>query len=110
MARRLRCYSLATATLLLSFTFPLQIVGTLPQLSLVQAQSQTTQDRKAEAEGLFQEADELSNQFDNPTLREKALETFQRALVMFQEIGDKAGEGKTLLKIGLEYSLRHSSD
>jgi CHAT domain-containing protein/Tfp pilus assembly protein PilF len=110
MARRLRCYSLATATLLLSFTFPLQIVGILPQLSLVQAQSQTTQDRKAEAVRLFQEADELSNQPYNPALREKALETFQRALVIFQEIGDKAGEGKTLLQIGLRYSLRNSSD
>ena len=110
MVPRLQRSSLATATLLLSLTLPLQLVGTLPGLSVTQAQGQTAQDRKAEAERLFQEADELSNQFDNPTLREKALETFQRALVIFQEIGDKAGEGKTLLKIGLEYSLRHSSD
>lgn len=99
MARRLRCYILANATLFLSFTFYLQIVGTLPQLSIAQAQSQTTQDRKAEAERLTKQG---FQQLKREQFRE-AIETYQQALVILREIRHMQGEGATLNSIGEAY-------
>ena len=97
MHPRLRYLSLAVTALLLSVASPL-----LPltcYFAPLPAQAQTAQDRKAEALRLNQEG---LQQLNGGQFRE-ALQTFQQALVIFREIGDRLEEGTTLLDIGLVY-------
>ncbi|MEO8893274.1 MAG: tetratricopeptide repeat protein, partial [Coleofasciculaceae cyanobacterium] len=62
-------------------------------------QTQTTQQRSAEALRLNQEG---LQQLTKSQFRE-ALEKFKQALAIHQAVGDKAGEGTTLNNIGLVY-------
>ncbi|AFZ20937.1 CHAT domain-containing protein [Allocoleopsis franciscana] len=96
MHLRLGNLNLATATLLLSLTSPLLPLG---NIELFTAPAQTTQDRKAVADQLLQEGERL-NVNDN---HEEALAKFEQALLIYQEIGDKAGVGVTLHNIGYVY-------
>ena len=98
MHPRLKTISLATATLLLSLFTPL-----LPltwKFEPLVAHAQTTQDGKAEATRLHQEGLQLLNrgQF------QEALETFQQALAIFREVGDRESEETLLKNIGAVYN------
>lgn len=97
---RLHLISLSFATLLLSVIFPLLP----PSLSFspLAAQAQTNQDRKAVADRLFREGEYL-NVGDNFA---RAISKFKEALLIYQEIGDKAGVGETLHQIGYVYYNR----
>ncbi|WNZ44092.1 tetratricopeptide repeat protein [Leptolyngbya boryana CZ1] len=61
------------------------------------AAAQTTQERKAEAEGLLKLGDHQANK----NKYRAALENFQKALVLFREVGDRVGEGDALHAIGV---------
>ena len=91
---RLHLVSISFATLLISITGSL-LPSTL-SLSPSVAQAQTNLDRKAVGDRLFREAEYLSvrNSF------ERAISKFKEALLIYQEIGDKVGIGKTLSNIG----------
>ncbi|MGQ4647014.1 tetratricopeptide repeat protein [Lyngbya aestuarii] len=93
----LRLFSLSFATLLLSAIF-LFLPLTLTFSPLV-AQAQTFEDQKAESDRLLEEGIEQYNEFQLG----KALLRFEEALLIYQEIGDKAGAGTTLYRIGLVY-------
>ena len=91
---RLYLVRISFATLLLAVTS-----GFLPpslSLSPSLAQAQTNQDRKAIADRLFREGEYLSVRDSY----ERAISKFQEALLIYQEIGDKVGIGKTLSNIG----------
>jgi CHAT domain-containing protein len=94
---RLSLVSLSFASVLLSAT-SLFLPPTLSVSPLV-AQAQTTQDKKAIADRLFREGVYLNagNSY------ERAIRKFQEALLIYQEIGDKAGVGKSLYYIGFVY-------
>jgi tetratricopeptide (TPR) repeat protein len=93
---RLHLVSLSFATLLLSLTSAF-LPPTL-SLSPLVAQAQTNQTRKAIADRLFREGEYLSiRNF------ERAIRKFNEALLIYQEIGDKVGVGKTLHNIGYVY-------
>lgn len=94
---RLYLVNLSFTTLLLSVIFPL-LPPTLNFSPLV-AQAQTNQDKKAIADRLFREGEYL-NVGDN---LERAISKFKEALLIYQEIGDKAWIGKTLFNIGFVY-------
>ncbi len=88
----------------LSFASVLLLVTSLflpPTLSLspLVAQAQTTQDRKAIADRLFREGQHLNAMNSD----ERAIGKFQEALLIYQEIGDKAGIGATFNYIGYVY-------
>lgn len=94
---RLRLVSLSFFSVLLSalsFCLP-------PTLSLspLVAQAQTTQERKAIADQLLEDGGRLRVN-DN---YEEALAKFEEALLIYQEISDKAGVGETLHYIGDVY-------
>ncbi|MBD2086642.1 tetratricopeptide repeat protein [Coleofasciculus sp. FACHB-542] len=98
MHYRLRYLSFATATLLLSVTFPLLPLTSNFEPLVVQAQ--TTQDRNAKAKRLNEEG---LQQLDRGQFQE-GLEKFQQALAINREIGDRKGEGVSLNNIGLAYN------
>lgn len=94
---RLHLVRISFATLLLAVTS-----GFLPpslSLSPSLAQEQTNQDRKSIADRLFREGEYLNAGGSY----ERAIRKFQEALLIYQEIGDKAGVGKTLFNIGYVY-------
>jgi CHAT domain-containing protein/Tfp pilus assembly protein PilF len=91
---RVHLVSIGFATLLLSITGSL--LPTTLSLSPAVVQAQTNQDRKAIGDRLFREAEYL-NVNDR---YERAIAKFQEALLIYQEIGDKVGIGKTLSNIG----------
>jgi CHAT domain-containing protein len=97
MHHHLKFFSLATATLLLSLFTPL-----LPLTSNFKplvAQAQTTQDRKAEADRLFQQGGEqVSNR-----QYEAAIPFYQQALKIYQEIRDRQREAYTLNDLAVAY-------
>ncbi len=66
-------------------------------------EAQTVEARKAEADRLFQEG---MNMYDNINFG-GALGKFEEALLIYQEIDDKAGAGTTLHQIGLVYNSRN---
>jgi CHAT domain-containing protein/Flp pilus assembly protein TadD len=73
----------------------------LPDLVLMTAQAQTTQDRKAEAE-----ADRLLNlgeQQFNISQFDAAFQSWQQALTIYREIKDRSGEGAALGNLGNAY-------
>jgi tetratricopeptide (TPR) repeat protein len=98
MHYHLRTLSLATATLLLSLFTPLLPLTLKFEPLIVQAQ--TTQDRATEVQQLLQKG---SQQYRQAQLKE-ALATFQQALGIYQQIGDKAGEAEALNHIGEVYN------
>ncbi|HAX79740.1 MAG TPA: Fis family transcriptional regulator [Cyanobacteria bacterium UBA11372] len=67
--------------------------------SLPQVLAQTQSERKAQADRLFQQGLEQAgnNQF------QAAIESFQQALKIYREIGDRQSEANTLGSIGLAY-------
>ncbi|MBD2778216.1 tetratricopeptide repeat protein [Iningainema tapete] len=92
---RLKC--LALATMLLSLAVPV-----LPKTQTMQflvARTQSTQNLIDEASRLLQVAD---RQLDKRQITE-ALETLQRVLGIYREVGDKTRESTTLIIIGLVY-------
>jgi CHAT domain-containing protein/Tfp pilus assembly protein PilF len=99
MQCRLHRFSLVTVTLLLSLTSTLQLVGIPPEITVASAQTPMTQNRKAEADRLRQQGIE---QFEANQLA-AALELLQKALFIYQEIGDRFGQGNTLTNIGTVY-------
>jgi tetratricopeptide (TPR) repeat protein len=64
------------------------------------AQTQNVQDRKAQGDKLNQEGLQLLNKGQ----LKAALEKFQQALAIRKEVGDRAGEGRTLNNIGGVYA------
>ncbi|HEY9671719.1 MAG TPA: tetratricopeptide repeat protein, partial [Waterburya sp.] len=95
----LKFLSLVSATVLLSLSSPLPPTGTTLEIARVLAQAPTTQERQAEADGLFRKGVEF---FSRTQFRE-ALQTYQQVLRIRQELGDKVGEGITLNNIGTVY-------
>src|SRR5919199_1133734 len=86
-----------TASLLLALTLPLSLVTS--SMEAVIAQAQTTQQRADEALGLY----ELGQGQSRNGKYQEALKTFQRALVIFRELGKRQSEGMTLNGIGEVY-------
>jgi CHAT domain-containing protein/Flp pilus assembly protein TadD len=68
-------------------------------LALMNAQAQTTQDRKAEADRLLTQG----NQQFQISQFEAALQSWQQALTIYREIKDRRGEGAALGNIGNAY-------
>jgi CHAT domain-containing protein/Tfp pilus assembly protein PilF len=97
---RLHLISLSFVTLLLSVTSTF-LPPSLSFSPLV-AQAQTNQERKAIADRLLREGEYL-NVGDNFA---RAISKFQEALLIYQEIGDKAGVGETFHQIGYVYYNR----
>ncbi|MDX2229917.1 MAG: CHAT domain-containing protein [Leptolyngbyaceae cyanobacterium bins.349] len=97
MHSRLSSIHLATASLLLSLIYPLLPLS--PPFPLLPAKAQTTQDRKAEADRLFQQGIE---QFQTSQF-EAASQTWQQALQIYREIRNQWGEGAILGNLGLAY-------
>jgi CHAT domain-containing protein/uncharacterized protein HemY len=76
---------------------PLAILLAVPTFS---AQAPATQDRKAEADRLL----EQGNQQSNHSQYQEALQSWQQALDIYQEIGDPNGEATSLNNLGNAYS------
>ncbi|MCL1489762.1 MAG: CHAT domain-containing protein [Pseudanabaena sp. Salubria-1] len=70
-----------------------------PDLALMTAQAQTTQDRKAEADRLLQQG---IQQFSIGQF-EAALQPLEQALTIYRAIKDRRGEGNALGNLGLSY-------
>jgi CHAT domain-containing protein/Tfp pilus assembly protein PilF len=100
MYRHLRRLSVFTATLLISLSCPLQVVGNTWGSGAASAQTQTREERRNEAQRL----NELGIQLLSKGQFREALKTFQQALDIFREIGERPGEGATLSNIGAVYS------
>ena len=66
---------------------------------LVRSQEQTIQDRKAEADKLFNQG----NQQFQISQFEAAFQSWQQALAIYREIKDRFGEGQSLGNLGLVY-------
>ena len=94
MRPHLKSVSLAIATLLLSLS-PSLIPIPHSQLP-ASAQTSTSQSRKAEADQLLKQG-EQQLQSNTP---EAALQSFQQALVIYQEIQDRAGQGQAFKNLG----------
>ena len=70
-----------------------------PDLALMNAQAQTTQNRKADADRLFQQG----NQQFQISQFEAAFQSWQQTLTIYREIKDRLGEGAALGNIGNAY-------
>jgi CHAT domain-containing protein/tetratricopeptide (TPR) repeat protein len=70
-----------------------------PDLALMVAQAQTTQDREAEADRLFNQG----NQQFQISQFEAAFQSWQQALTIYREIKDRSGEGAALGNLGRAY-------
>ncbi|MBD1841775.1 tetratricopeptide repeat protein [Coleofasciculus sp. FACHB-64] len=100
MNYHLRRLSVVTATLLISLSCPLQVVGLTWGNNTVLAQAQTTEQRDDEALRLYQ----LGIQQLNKGQFREALETFEQILITFKAIGHRQGEGTILHNIGFAYA------
>ncbi|NER50164.1 MAG: CHAT domain-containing protein [Symploca sp. SIO1A3] len=100
---RLYLVSLSFATVILSVT-PALLPPTL-SLSPLAAQtlSEQNQAQKAQADRLSREGVYRRARYNTIYNLERALRNFEEALLIYQEIGDKAGIGKTLQDIGDVY-------
>ncbi len=76
-----------------------------PDLALMTAQAQTTQDRKAEADRLLNQG----NQQYNISQFEAALQSYQQALSIYREIKFRQGEGWALGNLGEAYRTHLTS-
>ena len=70
-----------------------------PDLDLITAQAQTTQDRKVKADRLLQQG----NQQYQISQFEAAFQSWQQALAIYREIKDRLGEGQSLGNLGIAY-------
>ena len=97
-----RLKSLTLATLVFSLTLPMSAAEsrTGEIVQVLTAQTQTTQQRRDEAIRLNNVG---VQQLRKGQFRE-ALETFQQALAIVKEIGEKEGKGAILDNIGKVYS------
>ena len=96
---RLHLVSLSFASVLLSVTTVLLAPTLSPSPVAAQTLSEQEQARKAKADRLHREG-VYRNAGSNV---ERALRSFQEALSIYQEIGDKVGMGETLQDIGYIY-------
>lgn len=99
---RINLVSLSFVTLLFSATTA--VVTHTWNVSPVFAQELNKQDEKAQADRLFREAFYLfinGNRYRNN--HQRIISSFEKALLVYQKIGDKAGVGKTLDYIALIY-------
>jgi CHAT domain-containing protein len=92
MASRFYAFMLVALTGVLGMVSP-------PDLALMVAQAQTTQDRKIEADRLFNQG---IQQFQISQF-EVALQPWQQALTIYREIKDRLGEGQSLGSLGIAY-------
>jgi len=99
MYRHLHRFSIVTATLLISLSCPLQVVGNSWGSGAALAQAQTREERNDEPWRL----NELGLQQLNQGQFREALKTFQTVLVIVRDIGDRQGESVTLNNIGNVY-------
>ncbi|MBD2741854.1 tetratricopeptide repeat protein [Coleofasciculus sp. FACHB-1120] len=100
MNHHLRRLSVVTATLLISLSCPLPMVGNSWGSDAVLAQVQTREQRRDEAFRLYK----VGVQQDQQGQFREALETFQSVLVIVREIGERQREGATLNYLGGAYS------
>ncbi|MEH2145442.1 CHAT domain-containing tetratricopeptide repeat protein [Nostoc sp.] len=89
-------FSLFYVSLLLCFTTLGQTSVNATFVNQILAQTQTTQNLKAEADTLFREGKKKleQNQF------QAALEVFEKALALYRQVKDRNSEGDTLYNIG----------
>ncbi|KYC35455.1 hypothetical protein WA1_06415 [Scytonema hofmannii PCC 7110] len=100
MNYRLKFAVLITSSLLLSVAVPSLLKTGETVISQAFAQTPTPENRKAEADKLFQEGVQQYRRGEYP----KALQTYNRVLEMRRQLGDKAGVGQTLNNIGQVYN------
>lgn len=103
---QLKYIVLITSSLLLSVAVPSLSKTGETLISQAFAQTQTSDNRKVEANKLFQEGVQQYRRGEYP----KALQTYQRVLEMRRQMGDKAGIGQTLNNIGLIYNGLQQND
>ncbi|MFB2835605.1 tetratricopeptide repeat protein [Floridanema evergladense] len=72
----------------------------LTSLPVPKVLAQTNSEKKAEASRLFMQG---LQQSERSQFRE-ALQSFQQALIIYREIGDRSGEGRSLGNLGGAYS------
>ncbi|MBD2356679.1 CHAT domain-containing protein [Tolypothrix sp. FACHB-123] len=89
---------------LITFITLLATIGQIPInrsaiVGITQASAQTPEARKAEADKLFQQGNQQYNNSDF----EAALRLWQQALIIYQEIKNRQGEGYALSNIGGAY-------
>lgn len=96
MLRRLESVGLTLASLMFCLTTP-TIVLSYPLHVL--AQATTSEAEKAEAEWLLKQGDEQQSA-NKP---QEALQSFQQALKVYQEIADRQGQGQAFKRIGNLY-------
>jgi CHAT domain-containing protein/uncharacterized protein HemY len=92
--------SVFAASLMFAVASTLPLGETTPTILSAMAQTTTNQQRKAEADRLLQQA---VQQYRQSQFRE-ALRNLEQALVIYREIGDRKGEGGTLMGIGNVYN------
>ncbi len=94
MRSSIRFATLAVVTLL-AVASP----GSLISTSLLPASAQTTHNRKAEADQLLQQGIQQYRQGKS----QEALKTFQAAIALFKQLGDRENEWRALGWIGTVY-------
>lgn len=87
-------------TLLLSFAVSGELKAVAVMSNLTLAQTQTIQNQKDEADRLSEKG---TQQYKQGKFQ-AALATFQQALAIRKEIGDRLGEGESLNNIGAIYN------
>ncbi|BAZ33735.1 hypothetical protein NIES4074_62490 (plasmid) [Cylindrospermum sp. NIES-4074] len=98
MSLRLRLVSWLTSPLLLTL-----IPSLLPipsYLFTTTAQAQTSQDRKTEADKLFEQGIQQFQRSQYPD----AMQSWQQALAMYQQLKDRNGEANSLMNLGIAYN------
>lgn len=106
MHQSFKSLGLITVTVLLSLVSPLLLPETTSGSSIAQAQTPTAQQRKTEADRLFQEG---IQQYRRGQYRQ-ALATYQRVLEIRRQLGDKLGEAATLNNLGEVYNWLRQND
>lgn len=91
---------LTIATLLFALSCSIGVAATNLVVKHTLAQTVTTPDRKVEGDKLYQQGMQEFRRGEYA----KALQTYQRVLEIRQQLGDKAGVGDTLDKIGLVHN------
>ncbi|MFN6567163.1 CHAT domain-containing protein [Dendronalium sp. ChiSLP03b] len=94
-----RWHSFTILSLIFYLTVPLAVFE-FKQVGMSQVLTQKPNNQKAEADKLFKQGDELSEN-NQP---QAALQAFQKAVSIYQIVDDKRGESKTNLYIGSIYA------
>ncbi|MDK2410666.1 tetratricopeptide repeat protein, partial [Aphanizomenon sp. 202] len=98
MSLRLRLITWLTSPLLLTLILSLLPIPSYP-LSTT-AQAQTTQDRKTEADKLLEQG---IQQFQRSQYKD-AIQSWQQALGIYQQLKDRNGEANSLMNLGNAYN------